>query len=63
MQNIATPDHNVPTTRGNNFTTDLINDEISKIQVVELDKNCNKFGIKQFDIQSNKTRNCSCNWT
>ena len=52
--NIATPDHNVPTTRGNNFTTDLINDEISKIQVVELDKNCNKFGIKQFDIQSNK---------
>ena len=52
--NIATPDHNVPTTRGNNFTTDLINDEISKIQVVELDKNCNKFGIKQFDIESNK---------
>jgi 3-isopropylmalate/(R)-2-methylmalate dehydratase large subunit len=52
--NIATPDHNVPTTRGNNFTSDLINDEISKIQVVELDKNCNKFGIKQFDIQSNK---------
>ena len=32
----------------------MINDEISKIQVVELDKNCNKFGIKQFDIQSNK---------
>ena len=52
--NIATPDHNVPTTRGNNFTSDSINDEISKIQVVELDKNCNKFGIKQFDIQSNK---------
>ena len=52
--NIATPDHNVPTTRCNNFTSDLINDEISKIQVVELDKNCNKFGIKQFDIQSNK---------
>ena len=44
----------MPTTRGNNFTSDLINDEISKIQVVELDKNCNKFGIKQFDIQSNK---------
>ena len=52
--NIATPDHNVPTTRGHNFTSDLISDEISKIQVVELDKNCNKFGIKQFDIQSNK---------
>jgi len=50
--NIATPDHNVPTTRGNSFNTDSILDEISKIQVVELDKNCNKFGIKQFDIRS-----------
>ena len=49
--NIATPDHNVPTTRGNNFNSESITDEISKIQVVELDKNCNKFGIKQFDIE------------
>ena len=48
--NIATPDHNVPTERGKSFQTDNILDEISKIQVVELDKNCNKFGIKQFDI-------------
>ena len=52
--NIATPDHNVPTTRGNNFNSDQIKDEISKIQVVELDKNCNAFGIKQFDIKSSK---------
>ena len=52
--NIATPDHNVPTTRGNNFNSESITDEISKIQVVELDKNCNKFGIKQFDIESNR---------
>ena len=52
--NIATPDHNVPTTRGNNFNSDQIMDEISKIQVVELDKNCNTFGIKQFDIKSTK---------
>ena len=52
--NIATPDHNVPTTRGNNFNSESITDEISKIQVVELDKNCNKFGIKQFDIESKK---------
>ena len=34
------------------FRTENIQDEISKIQVVELDKNCNKFGIKQFDITS-----------
>ena len=52
--NIATPDHNVPTTRGSNFNSEQIKDEISKIQVVELDKNCNIFGIKQFDIKSTK---------
>ena len=52
--NIATPDHNVPTIRGNNFHSAQIKDEISKIQVVELDKNCNAFGIKQFDIKSAK---------
>ena len=52
--NIATPDHNVPTTRGNNFNSAQIKDEISKIQVVELDKNCNACGIKQFDIKSTK---------
>ena len=51
--NIATPDHNVPTERGDSFNMDSIDDEISKIQVVELDKNCNRFGIKQFDITSN----------
>ncbi len=45
--NIATPDHNVPTERGDSFNMDSIDDEISKIQVVELDKNCNRFGIKQ----------------
>ena len=50
--NIATPDHNVPTERGRSFTVENIDDNISKIQVVELDKNCNKFGIKQFDITS-----------
>ena len=52
--NIATPDHNVPTIRGNDFDSEQIKDEISKIQVVELDKNCNTFGIKQFDIKSSK---------
>ena len=50
--NVATPDHNVPTDRGLNFKANEINDEISKIQVIELDKNCNKFGIRQFDITS-----------
>ena len=52
--NIATPDHNVPTTRGNNFNSAQIKDEISMIQGVELDKNCTAFGIKHFDIKSTK---------
>ena len=51
--NIATPDHNVPTIRGNKFSIENIEDNISKLQVVELDKNCNDFGIKQFSINSN----------
>jgi len=50
--NVATPDHNVPTIRGNSFTAESIEDEISKIQVMELDKNCNEFEILQFDIES-----------
>ena len=50
--NIATPDHNVPTDRGNNFDIDLIQDEISKIQILELDENCKKFNINQFDLNS-----------
>jgi len=52
--NVATPDHNVPTNRGNKFYAESIEDEVSKIQVVELDKNCNDFGIHQFDINSHK---------
>ena len=52
--NVATPDHNVPTDRGNEFAAELIKDEVAKIQVVELDKNCTNFGIHQFDITSNK---------
>ena len=50
--NIATPDHNVPTLRTEGFAIESIDDEISKIQVKELDKNCDRFGIKQFDIKS-----------
>ena len=52
--NVATPDHNVPTNRGNKFYAESIEDEVSKIQVVELDKNCNDFDIHQFDINSHK---------
>ena len=50
--NIATPDHNIPTIRDNEFHIDNIEDDISKLQVVELDKNCDDFGIKLFEINS-----------
>ncbi len=48
--NLATPDHNVPTT-GRELGIDGITDETSRIQVVTLDDNCREFGIEQFDIR------------
>jgi 3-isopropylmalate/(R)-2-methylmalate dehydratase large subunit len=51
--NLATPDHNVPTTdreRG----IDGIEDDTSRIQVVTLDENCRDFGIEQFDIRDER---------
>lgn len=51
--NIATPDHNVPTTdraRG----VDGIVDPVSKIQVQTLDKNCDEFGILEFKMQDQR---------
>ncbi len=47
--NLATPDHNVPTThraRG----IDGIEDAIAKTQVATLDANCKRFGIEQFEM-------------
>ena len=45
---IATMDHNVPT----NDRTLPILDQTSAVQIQTLEKNCNDFGIKLFDIQS-----------
>ena len=48
--NLATPDHNVPTTdraRG----IEGITDPISRIQVETLDENCDAFGILEFRIR------------
>src|SRR5262249_48528151 len=48
--NLATPDHNVPTTdRARGIAG--IGDEVSRIQVVTLDANCREHGITQFDIR------------
>jgi len=51
--NLATPDHNVPTTdraRG----IDGIVDPVSRTQVETLDKNCDEFGIQEFKIMDQR---------
>ena len=49
--NLATPDHNVPTTSNERIDgIEGIVDPVSKIQVKTLDENCNDFGITQFDM-------------
>ena len=47
--NLATPDHNVPTVHRERGIAG-IEDDVSRIQVVTLDRNCRDFGIRQFDI-------------
>ena len=50
--NLATPDHNVPTTAHERaIGVEGIADPVSKIQVMTLDGNCNDFGITEFDIE------------
>ncbi|MBS3803346.1 MAG: 3-isopropylmalate dehydratase large subunit [Oleiphilaceae bacterium] len=51
--NLATPDHNVPTTdreRG----IEGISDPVSRIQVQTLDNNCDEFGILEFKIKDQR---------
>jgi len=52
--NVATPDHNVSTQRGKMMDIDKADHSLSKIQLIELDKNCKKFGVTQYDINSKK---------
>lgn len=49
--NIATPDHNVPTTRTERKGgLAAIADEVSRLQVQTLDENCDDFGITEFKM-------------
>lgn len=48
--NLATPDHNVPTTPDRKEGIASIKDETSRIQVRTLDENCDDFGITQFKM-------------
>ena len=47
--NLATPDHNVPT-QNRAAGVDGIEDPIAREQIITLDRNCNDFGIRQFDM-------------
>ena len=51
--NLATPDHNVPTTE-RAMGIDGIVDPISRIQVETLDSNCDEFGILEFKIKDQR---------
>ncbi|ASP39919.1 3-isopropylmalate dehydratase large subunit [Bacterioplanes sanyensis] len=49
--NLATPDHNVPTTPVERRSgIDGIQDPVSRIQVKTLDENCDAFGIEEFKM-------------
>src|SRR5690554_1771229 len=49
--NIATPDHNVPTTRAERAGGLMaIADPVSRLQVQTLDENCDEFGIIEFGM-------------
>ncbi|BBB26393.1 3-isopropylmalate dehydratase large subunit [Amphritea japonica] len=51
--NIATPDHNVPTTERSGGVDEII-DPVSKIQVKTLDENCDEFGILEFKMNDHR---------
>ncbi|HFE48064.1 MAG TPA: 3-isopropylmalate dehydratase large subunit, partial [Chromatiaceae bacterium] len=46
--NLATPDHNVPTTARHGVES--ISDPVSRLQVETLDRNCREFGIPEFTM-------------
>lgn len=48
--NIATPDHNVPTTPERKGGIDAIVDQVSRLQVQTLDDNCDEYGIVEFKM-------------
>ncbi|WP_339803544.1 3-isopropylmalate dehydratase large subunit, partial [uncultured Marinobacter sp.] len=51
--NLATPDHNVPTT-DRAMGIEGIVDPVSRIQVETLDKNCDEYGILEFKIMDQR---------
>lgn len=52
--NIATPDHNVPTTPERKGGIEAIADEVSRLQVQTLDENCDEYGIVEFKMNDER---------
>ncbi len=53
--NIATPDHNVPTTTAERSAgLEGIDDQVSRIQIKTLDDNCDELGITEFKINDER---------
>ncbi|MEM0952496.1 MAG: 3-isopropylmalate dehydratase large subunit [Pseudomonadota bacterium] len=53
--NIATPDHNVPTTpEERSAGVEGIRDPVSRLQVQTLDDNCEEYGIVEFEINDRR---------
>jgi 3-isopropylmalate/(R)-2-methylmalate dehydratase large subunit len=48
--NVATVDHNVPTTPDRKDGVDAIVDQVSRLQVKTLDDNCDEYGITEFKM-------------
>ncbi|MES3710825.1 3-isopropylmalate dehydratase large subunit [Pseudomonas putida] len=52
--NIATPDHNVPTTPERRGGIEAIVDQVSRLQVQTLDENCDEYGIVEFKMNDER---------
>jgi len=52
--NIATPDHNVPTTPERKGGIEAIADQVSRLQVQTLDDNCDEYGITEFKMNDSR---------
>ncbi len=52
--NIATPDHNVPTTPERKGGIEAIVDQVSRLQVQTLDENCDEYGIVEFKMNDQR---------
>ena len=53
--NLATPDHNIPTTKAERSRgLEGIKDPVSRLQVKTLDENCREFGILELDMNDQR---------